>query len=226
MLAIAITLIVFVAVFAGITQITIGFGFFWRMVERTTRFFHGLQLKLHQPKPKRYRTYGREFLMLRHKDIRRRCFEGKSWWVKAGLFMMFFNLLLVIVLLFFGRWFDAACIMTSVQALYLLVRKTAREAKQLILLPAYRRHLRTKAQAALESASNEFNDVLPTQTFRGEFLPMASPASLPQLRVLAAGKRLPPVLASKFARIESASREIEEAETCLTEPKNTETKAT
>ncbi len=162
-------------------------------------------------------TRGREFLMLRYREVRKRCWERIRRvtvpLLTISIAVVFVNLILLFVVKTNQeKWAFQGILLTCGLSLWALLFTTAWQSRKQVLLPAYYQHMLAKAQTAFGAAAREFNAILPTRGYRVAYVPEASSDSLPRLRVIAEEKRLPATLTAGVERLAQAKAELEVAE--------------
>ncbi|MDD5437664.1 MAG: hypothetical protein PHC70_00775 [Patescibacteria group bacterium] len=140
-------------------------------------------------KPKRYRTYGREFLMLRDKEVRQEQLhllwnrgDGRSLLLACGT--MYIGAILfglftgagsgaTVAICFFSVFFIIGSI-SLVIALHILSQ---------LLRPLYFKRLSAEANAEYDACVHEFNGTVP-EGYRRFKLPVSKPTSNDELKVM------------------------------------------
>lgn len=195
-------------------------------IEFVAKLFSGLKRRFRLPKRRRFRTWGREFLMLLDKPTRQACLSRIKP-IRSPLLvaLVIFSLggPTMICASFYAAMPSANVAMGLGVGFLMLVCESVTLAlltaciRTGILLPAYRQRLHAKALSKREAAIREFNAALPVETYRDEFVPEATSDSLPRLCTLAECNRLPAELLLKHTRVRAAQTELEVAENALAE---------
>lgn len=171
-------------------------------------------------RPKRRRTYGREFLLLLDKDVRHQC--SLHWKRQSKYYRYsFYTSVVVNSIALFRMTNDLRDPSTSnllgllaflsaillVYSIYLILLRYE------VLLPIYRQRRQAKAQAERDAITQRIEAKLPQARYR---VSGSTITSIEQFRSMANERRLPEELVADAKDLERADHELMEAEADLT----------
>lgn len=171
---------------------------------------------------KRFRTYGRELMMLKEKGMFRKCYpKGYDFWTVCWSIVVGYLIVITITIgsiaknaSFFGAVMLVAFVITLQTIMHFMcfVAIPVLVARKSILLPAYRQHKLALAQAEFNRALQDFNAGFPSAHYRVANPADDTPRSMERLREYAENNRLSAELSSRFTRVEAAWEKLEDAE--------------
>ncbi|MDD5726231.1 MAG: hypothetical protein PHC53_02345 [Patescibacteria group bacterium] len=189
--------------------------------------------KKEQPKPKRRRTYGREFLLLRDQKIRHQALNllrSRAGYANTNAFI-FGMIVTALAILFLTcnlfltnslRYLFAAGAISCSILWFTNLCLPLRFFSQELLLPLYRQRQLAKAKTERDAVTQKIKAKLPQARYR------VSATTVEQLREMARERRLPKELVTDVKKLERADQELIEAEADLaaSNPQPAEAKTT